>query len=220
MNYRSISGIAALCVFGSLAIASDAFAAEAAAKVTIKKHVAIVQKSPDFLVKNVKDKKWSPRDWLEIEIPFVAEYMSAKGKREKVVPELTFEYYIYLDAKSKENARVLTATLNHVNIPAREKVASVVYVSPDAILRLTGEKRADDRQVRYVGVVVKFGGKDLMVWSSDGKKWDKSSKRAKPKFWWDSDKAPAVDASALLSKEKTPFAILWPDYHVRVAGSK
>jgi hypothetical protein len=161
------------------------------------------QLTPDIQAKGVKDKRWKPREWLEVEFPFKAGKLKDKPDA-KFHDSLTFKYYVVLDGKQK---KMLTAEVVHVNIPMLRDAATVVYISPSTIENLTGEERVNPAIVKSYGIEV-FRGTDLVgLFSSVG---------GTNKFW----EAPAVIANypaspgLLLTKAETPFAPLWGDYHV------
>ena len=53
-----------------------------------------IQKTPQFNVPNVKDKRFTPKDWIEIEVDCKAELdPDAKDKNMKAYPEVVFKYY-------------------------------------------------------------------------------------------------------------------------------
>ncbi len=114
--------------------AAGAAPAAAAAKeklVDIAKVDINIQKTPQIQAINVKDKRWTPKDWIEIEVEATAELSKTeKDKSRKAYDEVTFEYFAYLAGATKEKSRVLTAKIIHTNVPIKEKVHSVAYISP------------------------------------------------------------------------------------------
>ncbi|MEZ5325407.1 MAG: hypothetical protein R3F19_10115 [Verrucomicrobiales bacterium] len=64
------------------------------------------------------------KEWVEIEVPFIVTKLPAKAV---ALTELVFDYVVVNGPEKK----MLTATLNHTNVPGKEKVASVVYISSD-----------------------------------------------------------------------------------------
>jgi hypothetical protein len=171
-----------------------------------KVHVEI-QKTPQFAVPNVKDKRFNPKDWLEIEVDCEAKLSKKeKDKDIKAYPEVEFKYYVYLSGNPdpKKN-RVLTGIIHHVNVPIGEKIHSVMYVSPSAILKITeGRSPVVPTMVKAWGVAVFINGEEV------GRKTSEANKE-----WWTNNALPPQEA-ALLDKTKTPFAPLWFDYHLEV----
>jgi hypothetical protein len=165
------------------------------------------QKTPQFTVPNVKDKRFTPKDWLEIEVDCQARLSkNEKNKDMKAYQEVTFKYYVYLSGNPdpKKN-RVLTTEVAHVNVPIGEKIHSVVYVSPSAILKITeGKGPVAPTMVKAWGVQVFINGEEV------GRKTSEANKE-----WWTNASLPPQEP-ALLDKSKTPFAPLWADYHLEV----
>lgn len=152
------------------------------------------QQTPQYQASGPKSKNIpNPRDWLEVEVEF-----EVKGRRDAVVPELMFRYYIGFKDQSG-NPRVLTGDVKHKNIVVGESTYSAVYVHPSTLGEITGDFRkfqqsaveAIGLEVIYNGVVV--GGKSTLSGSS-------------AKFWQATGTSPGV-----LAKHDTPFALLWID---------
>ena len=204
---------AAVLSVGSLVfIPAPASAQAPAAKkeilVDVDKVNVEIQKTPQFSVPNVKDKRFTPKDWLEIEVDCQAKLSKdEKNKDMKAYAEVTFKYYVYLSGNPdpKKN-RVLTGEISHVNVPIGEKIHSVMYVSPSAILKITeGKGPIAPTMVKAWGVSVFLNGEET------GRKTSEPGN----KEWWTNAALPPQEA-ALLDKTRTPFAPLWHDYHLEV----
>ena len=184
--------------------------------VDIKDIKVAIQKTPDFSMKgSTTDKRWRPKDWLEIEPEFKMP-RSPSDKKAEVVPEATFKYYVYLNSASgvKENARILTAEVTHTNIPLEEMSHSVVYISPSTILRVTGKAEGNVGLVAAYAVEITKGGELVGFLSKLGGS-SMNSPTAPNAKWWELPKAPPQEPG-LLSKNQTPFAPLWGDFHADV----
>ena len=60
-------------LIGLVGLASPARGQDKTEKLIDIKAVLIdVQRTPDIAAKNVKEKRWTPKDWIEVEVPFVA----------------------------------------------------------------------------------------------------------------------------------------------------
>lgn len=162
--------------------------------VDVKKMDKQTQKTPVFRADAVKDKNVpNPRDWLEVEVEFEID-----GPSKAVVPELLFRYYIGLRDQNG-NPRVLTGDVKHTNMQAGEEYYSVVYVAPNTLGEITGDfRRFQDSAVVAMGVEVIYNG--VIV----GGKSTQSGSKAK--FWQATGTQPGI-----LSKQETPFALLWID---------
>jgi hypothetical protein len=115
----------------------------------------------------------------------------------------------------KEKSRILTTEVNHVNVPVGEGMASVVYLSPSAVLGLSGSPRVQTNAVTLWAVEVTHEGKTVGFISSKGK-----SPTDPGAEWWKATSAPPTVAGVLKNKMETPFAPLWGDYHAEVQSNK
>lgn len=205
--FRSL--LATLAVAVSFGVSSSqAQEAKAEKLVDLKEPTIQAQSTPDIKAAYVKDKRWKPKEWLEFEIPFIAAAPRSAGSTITTYDQLTFKYYLFLDNPDKKKQRILTAEVNHVNVPIGEGLASVVYLSPSAVYRLTGSNRVNAGAVTLWGVEVTREGKTVGFLSKDGKKW------------WESPSAPTTEPAVLKNKMETPFAPLWGDYHAEVQSQK
>ena len=167
-----------------------------------------IQKTPQFNVQNVKEKRFTPKDWLEIEVDCKAKLAKdEKDRNKKAYDKVEFKYYAYLsgNADSKKN-RVITGEVTHVNVPIDQEIHSVMYISPATVLKITeGTKPVAKTMVEAWGVAVFINGEEV------GRKTSKTNKE-----WWKDPGLPPQEA-AMLDKTKTPFAPLWYDFHLEVA---
>ena len=204
---------AAMLVLGGIVFAPATARAQAPAPAA-KKEILVdvdkvsveIQKTPQFQVPNVKEKRFTPKDWLEIEVDCEAKLSKTdKEKDRKAYNEVTFKYYAYLSGNPdpKKN-RVLTGEVVHTNVAIKEKLHSVMYVTPDVILKITEGKPVTPTMVKAWGVAVFMNGEEV------GRKSSEANAE-----WWKKEGLPTQEA-ALLDKTKTPFAPLWWDYHMEV----
>jgi hypothetical protein len=171
-------------------------------KVEVKDVAIQAQQTPEFNVTGVKDKRWKPKTWMELEVAFEADL-----PRAEVIDALTFRYYIVLDGP-REKQKTLVGDVTHVNIPVGEAAHAVVYISPATIKAITGSEGFEAASVKAWGVEVLHGG-DL----AGGKSSTNSQ-------WWESGQTiPPRAEGMILNKKQTPFAPLWGDYHVDVQSS-
>lgn len=166
-----------------------------------------IQKTPQFNVPNVKEKRFTPKDWLEIEVDCKAKLAKdEKDKNKKAYDKVEFKYYAYLSGNpdAKKN-RVLTGEVSHINVAIGENVHSVMYISPQAILKITEGKPVNPTMIKAWGVAVFINGEEV------GRKTSEQNKE-----WWKEASLPPQEA-AMLDKTKTPFAPLWYDFHLEVS---
>ncbi len=213
MKLFSHHAFSLLALAGLLISAVPAYAQDAPAdqkKIKLVEFTEVkpaAQKTPDFTLKGgTTDKRWKPKEWIEIESTLKVSPPKGDSKSE-VIPELTFNYYVYLNGPVAENRRVLTGTVVHTNVPLKETVHAVVYISPSTILKVTGKPEGSLNQVSMLAVQVTMGG-DLVGQFVKG-----------DENWWKNPKAPTAEA-LLLNKLETPFATLWGDYHLDVKSAK
>lgn len=183
--------------------------------VDLKEPIIQSQQTPDLKAAGVKEKRWKPKDWLEFEIPFIAAAPRTAKSGFTTYDSLVFKYYLFLANADKDKNRILTAEVTHVNVPVGEGMASVVYLSPSAVLNLTGNSRVMPNAVTFWGVEVLHDGKTVGFLSSKGKSPTDSGAE-----WWKSPNAPTTVPGVLKNKMETPFAPLWGDYHAEVQSHK
>lgn len=160
------------------------------------------QYTPQFSVPNVKDKRFRPKTWLELDVQFEAKKNTTVDKN-PMIDSLDFKYFIGLNASSPEGKPyVLTASVTYVNILQKEDQHALAYVSPNSLLNLLQKNTFTNADVRAVGVEIYKGGALCGWMSSTGSRW-----------WEKLDSFATVDGM-LLPKLKTPFAPLWGDYDV------
>ena len=168
-------------------------------KVDVKGISAETQPTPEFRAGNVKDKSNpSPRDWLEVEVEFEA----SANERGAAIPELLFRYYVAIQGKDGQT-QVLTGDVTHVNVVSGEKYYSAIYVSPMSLGTITGNYRKfQTSAIQAVAVEVFFNGV-----SKGGESQGGPGGR-----WWES----MATKPGVLSREKTPFGLLWIDRYADV----
>ncbi|MGK0189158.1 MAG: hypothetical protein ACI9R3_004975 [Verrucomicrobiales bacterium] len=188
----------------AVALAATSQQAEAQGKIVSIGKVALQsQKTPDYQVSGPSKKRWTPKEWIELEVPFS---VKLPGKM-VALDSLSFKYYVVLNGPKKT---LLTATLNHSNVPGNEKIASVVYISPQTIQKIANSSTAvsgPHKMVVAYGVEVEYNGATVGFFDSTGAK-------SPDKAFWTKDGLERGDG--LVSKKETPFAPLWSDYHAEV----
>jgi hypothetical protein len=151
-----------------------------------------------FGPKNKKVQK--NKDWLEVEVSF--EWQPREQKPE-FLDELTFNYFILLNNKSRENpgGTLLTGTVTHVAIPQAKGLNSVMYVSPRTLERFFEGKipSTASSAITDVGVTITKQGQTVAEasWKGRGQ-------------WWS---ALQQVSGYVLNKNDTPFAPLAWDYY-------
>lgn len=151
-----------------------------------------------FGPKNKKVQK--NKDWLEVEVSFE---WQPRDQKPEFLDELTFNYFILLNNKSRENpgGTLLTGTVTHVAIPQAKGLNSVMYVSPRTLERFFEGKipSTASSAITDVGVIITKQGQTVAEasWKGRGQ-------------WWS---ALQQVSGYVLNKNDTPFAPLAWDYY-------
>lgn len=140
------------------------------------------------------------KDWLEVEVSFE---WQPRDQKPEFLDELTFNYFILLNNKSRENpgGTLLTGTVTHVAIPQAKGLNSVMYVSPRTLERFFEGKipSTASSAITDVGVIITKQGQTVAEasWKGRGQ-------------WWS---ALQQVSGYVLNKNDTPFAPLAWDYY-------
>ncbi len=166
---------------------------------------------PSPQINVIKDKKFTPKDWLEAEAEITIPAANAEQKKIGFVDQVTVKWYVAV--KGVEGAKgpvKLTKDITHINVPLDEVFYSSVYISPNLFKRLTGKDRASKDALEVVGLEVLVNGVKVGAGTSKMKEG-----------WWD---APSLsDMSSkfpLLNKNETPFKMLWYDRFAEISEDK
>ena len=185
---------AACCTTASAQIAGSDFA--------IVKITPDLVTTPDYNVNfGPKNKKVAKnKNFLEVEVSFE---WQPRDKDTKFLDEITLNYYILLNDKSRENrdGTLLTGSVTHTAIPHAKALNSVRYVSPRTLERFFEGKppATASAAVNDIGVTITKQGQLVAEGSWKGRGQ-----------WWSALKQ--VNGY-VLSKNETPFAPLAWDYY-------
>jgi len=169
---------------------------------------AIVKVTPDLVTTPEYNVNFGPKnkritknkDFLEVEVTFD---WQPKDRNAKFLDEVTINYYILLNNKSRENkdGTLLTGSVTHVAIPNAKALNSVMYVSPRTLERFFDGKlpTSASAAVSDIGVTITKQGQLVAeyIWKGKGQ-------------WWNSMQQ--VNGY-VLNKSETPFAPLVWDYY-------
>lgn len=189
----------ALASFSLLATAAQAQTSAKVSKVDFS-----VMGSPQFQVKGAK-KTFKPKGWLvaEAEMTFSAKVLPKDGY---LTDSIEVSFYVLIKGAKKKVVVKHEETFQ--DVPVGERVAVAAYLSPAKFARLVGKNKPTRGDVEAIAVEVKAGGKSI----AGDQKGFKTSK-AKPRPW------EAVSPEAeMLSKNKTPFAVLFYDFYLESAS--
>jgi len=162
--------------------------------------------SPD-LGGSIGNKSFKPKDWMEIELKFK---VIASDKKVKFVDRVTVKWYIKTKAPGGGRQMILMEKeVNHVNIPVDEDIYVSVYLSPSAIMRLTGSDRVSKGDIENVGGEIRVNGAEAY------KKSGFFTLKEKP-MWWNSGSLSRFDKIPLRNKNETPFKNFWYDRYAEI----
>lgn len=155
--------------------------------------------SPQFA--GVKNKRFSPLDWLEMEAKLSIQMSPVPPS--KTCDKLSVKWYVAVKNPDKQGTYLLfTKNIDYVNLPLDTEVLTSVYLSPASTRRITGSDRAGKGAVEFVGYEVLFNGEKVAQGSKGAKEG-----------WWNvaSDKVSRSEVVPLLNKSETPFRDMWWD---------
>jgi hypothetical protein len=153
-----------------------------------------------------KGKKVSKnKDFLEVEVSFD---WQPRQKKPEFLDEVTVNYYILLNNKSRENPQgtLLTGSVTHVAIPQAKGLNSVMYVSPRTLERFFEGKAPNSASSGVVDVGVTITQQGQLV--------AESSWKGKGQWWSTLQQV----SGYVLNKNETPFAPLAWDYYEAIKG--
>jgi len=196
MNIRPIF-VSALVAFSAALYAQE----PPTVKVKTDDVKATALQTPNISAPNIPAKPFRPRNWMEIDTTFETSKVVKPGES-PYVDQLEFKYYIALNKVDKSGKyMMLTATVIYTNIPVRDKVHALAFVSPATLSRALEKADFTNGDIKGVGVDINYGGQTVGGKSTAGKFWDKI------------ENFNVIDG-AILPKSKTPYAPLWGDYDV------
>jgi hypothetical protein len=147
-------------------------------------------KTPEFQITGGPQKRSKSGTWLEVEVEFET--------KPEDIDELTFNYTIMVENK------LLDGSVTHVNIPSGKDHASVMYVAPRALEKLTGGKPLTGASIQNVWIVVSRQGQIL-----DQKAFKPAQIPNLPHL-----------AGMVLNKTETPFAPLFYDHYEAIKATR
>jgi len=162
--------------------------------------------SPQFAGNTTSKKNFRPKDWLEVEVKFSVTDSNSKAK---FADRVSVHWYVAV--KNPEGGKggwLIEKKITHVNVPLGEDIYSSVYLSPSAVLRLSGRTSASKGVVDFVGGEIEVNGKRTIFVSKGSDRdpfWNKYAGSLSR-----TDKVP------LFNKNETPFKALWYDRYAEI----
>lgn len=204
MNAKSL--IAALGVVFFVGSAMAQAPAAQQVRVKIKELKFEQQQTPQIQASNIVDKRWRPKNWIEVDVGLDVDIARDLGGREGSYPGLEIKYFVGVTKTNKDGKTiVLSGQISYVNVPHGESHA-LAFISPSTLKRVLQKENGGKADVGAVGVEVLAGGQVLAFQSSTGTAWwmDPNTKQPLDKF--------AFEDGGVLGKVETPFAPFWGDY--------
>ncbi|MGL5017606.1 MAG: Amuc_1102 family pilus-like protein [Luteolibacter sp.] len=202
---RTIFSATLVSIFAAVALGS---ASGQAVKVTGQSPTFDDLPSPQFA--GVKNKRFSPLDWLEIEVPLKVELSPEPPS--KTCEKMTIKWYVAVKNIDKAGTLLLfTKEVEHVNVPLNEEIYGSVFISPASLRRITGSGTGGKNSVELVGYEILVNGEV---------KAKGSNKTVKGKVdWWNitSDSISRSEVVPLLNKNETPFSAMWWDRYPEIS---
>lgn len=206
---RSLALIFALA-FAFTALPAGAQETMPGVKVDFKRATITEQPTPQFSAGAVKEKRWRPKNWIEMDVEFAIKVPADAGGNKGTYSGLKVNIFIALQHRTKEGkVEVVESSFDLGSVPAGEDCHVLAYISPAAM-----------RMIFQKDMVT--ASSDITAWGvefwAEGKRIEgKSSTGNDP--WWETKKDSfAFLQGMLLPKSKTPFGILWGDYDIPVLG--
>jgi hypothetical protein len=185
-----------------------------AVRIDVKKVDLGVQQTPQMQAPNLVDKRWKPKNWLELEAQLDIKLAPVAGGRKGSLDAMQVKYFIALNQKDDQGKNiVLSGTIDYKNIPADQTAIALAFVAPSTLKRVLMKDNGGKNDVAAYGIEVLVGGERLAFNSSQGGPWwhDPATQSLSNKF--------TFDEGSVLPKSKTPFAPFWGDYDLPVAGN-
>jgi hypothetical protein len=146
--------------------------------------------NPQYTYNGAEQYQANQRDrWLEVEVEFSA--------APEFTDELTFKYFILI------NGKLLTGEVTHANIMTGRDKRSVMYVPPDALVRVLNNRASTSASVQNIAVQI----------VQQGTVKDELSLVRAAAQWYTT--IPAL-SGFVLNKNETPFAPLYWDRYERI----
>lgn len=214
MKSKILSALSLVFVLGTLG--AQAQDPNAQVRVKVKGMKLEQQMTPDYTPRGVTEKRWKPKQWLELDTELDVDIATELGGKDGVFPALEFKYFVAVNAKSKEGKTiVLTGTLTFENVPAAkpgEPVHALAYITPATLRGAVKKDLVGKADVQAFGLEIHAGGQML-------KGAFHVDKGARP-WWVGKDNLPdsttfAFQDGAVIPKSRTPFAPLWADYDLQ-----
>ena len=201
MSLKSLSACGLVCLFGTFVHAQNAPDPTAEIRLSTVEMNLESQNTPQIQAVNVKDKRWKPKSWLEVQVDFKTQIARTLGGREGTYPSIDIKYFLAVSGKKDKDGKqvVLSSTISYKDVPNGDCHA-LAFVTPATLKRLLEKENGGKADIAQFGCEITAGGKVIGGKSSTGGKW------------WEQNADKISTEDSLLPKDKTPFSVLWGDY--------
>jgi hypothetical protein len=151
----------------------------------------------------VKLQRDKPRDWLQIDVSFVAD----SPTKSDFIDSLEIRFFVLPKSALPDHKKLFSSKLTHVDILKDTELHSAVYLSPNALHRIYGKTGAANPRDLMVAIEIHAGG--TMIG------WDATDGKSAKEKWWRRTDVPK-DSTTLRPKHKTPYALFWYDSYAEV----
>src|SRR3954471_1838502 len=114
-------------------------------QVEFKKPDVGTQNTPQIQAQNVKDKRWTPKIWLEIDAPFGLKKAKQKGEPtpSPMVDSIDIKFYVLLNKRDASGKFImLTAAITYINANEDDREShAMAFVSPSSLARVLGNPK-------------------------------------------------------------------------------
>ncbi len=198
MFLKSLLLCGVVCSFAAALSAQDAKPEIKLAQVDMKIES---QFTPQIQATNLVDKRWRPKQWLEVQVDFKATIARSLGGREGTYPSIDVKYYAALAGiKNKDGKQVvISGTVTYKDVANGENHV-LAFVSPASLKRLLQKENGGKGDISLFGCEITAGGEVIGGKSSSGGKW------------WEAAADKMALEDVMVSKDKTPFAPFWGDF--------
>jgi len=136
-----------LATIAVLSVAASAQAPLGPNSIKLGKIAPAVDKTPDYMINGGPQKRSTPQNWLEVEVPF--------DTTPEEIESLDFNYTVLIDKT------LIVGTVTHITIPAGRDHYSVMYIAPRTLLKATGGKPLTAASIGNIWVQVAKQGQTL-----------------------------------------------------------
>ena len=156
------------------------------------------------------NKKFRAKKWLEMEVAIEIKKWNPKPE-DDYIDNLTVKWWVVVKGQDRKTY-LIEKSVDHVNVPTDETSYVSVYLSPNALRRITGSKSGGKSDLEAVGGEIHFGG-EMVGYFSHGK--------GSP-GWWRKDLGTVEKTGKfpLLNKDETPFKPFWYDRYAEIKPRK